>query len=263
MQNYKIESKINEGGFGSIYLAKNKKSDKVVLKKIKSVDITKIEDYPSEVFFLNKCRVVKNVIRMITFFEHDAYIYIVMEHLDNYTDLFDLITGCFPLDEKVIKSIFTKIVETCVDMAAMNIYHCDIKDENVVLGYSEKVVNGNTIPSKIRLIDFGNARYGNALDQPFHPTTVYCPPEYTQNGMVSYEKFTVWTLGCLLYNLIYSFLPIDEENLKGPIIWPKSTVSYQMVYTAKRCLKQNPSERVSLQNLLSMTKENEFGDTLE
>lgn len=243
--NYEIHNKTGQGGFGTIYNGiKKKTKESVIIKKIPS------EIYQMEVFFLQKCQKNRNVIRLIDVFESDSFIYIVMENLINHIDLFDLISSFFPLNEQVIRLIFRETVKCTIDLSKKDIYHFDIKDENIILSYNNEI-SGDIIPACIKIIDFGNARYGSKfLSTPFSPTLVYCPPEYVNSKLVLCKEFTVWSLGCLLYNLLTGDVPFEiEEICSKKLIWPKLDLPKDLIDVTEKCLIKDPIKRINLEEL--------------
>jgi serine/threonine protein kinase len=243
---YQIYDKIKKGGFGKVYRGLDKQLDKLTI--VKKVPIIPASD---ELLFLQQCQNMNNVIRLLDSFSDSRYLYIVMEKLDNYIDLFDLISDFFPLEEKVVKYIFYQVVNVTVEMANLDIYHFDIKDENIVLGYNSSI-NNAAFPTHVKLIDFGNARYGrnSKNTENFHPTSVFCPPEYLDKRTILPKEFTVWTLGCLLFNLLTRRIPFQdkEEILHKKLTWDKESLPEDLMYITEKCLEKNPKKRLLLEN---------------
>lgn len=253
---YEIGEKISEGGFGVIYEATRKIPEKtsVIVKQIIPKTPRELaNEIFSEIFFLKKCQEFSNVIKLFDYFTYESIVYLVLEKLDNGIDLFDLITNFFPLDVKVMKAIFKEIVDVTIKLSSLNIYHFDIKDENVLLGY-EGNITSNKLPRTCKLIDFGNARYGNKLfDKPFNPTSIYCPPEYVKLHIILPKEFTVWTLGCLLYNMITGEVPFKEVKFIGrDLNWNGRKEPLDLMNLAEKCLVNNPKNRTPLEKIDSI-----------
>lgn len=83
------------------------------------------------------------------------------------------------------------------------IAHMDIKLENILI---------NNITKKIKLIDFGFSRYFklNNIYISSHElfgTESYLPPEFFTKLTCNPDKVDIWSLGILLYNLVYDKMP--------------------------------------------------------
>jgi len=47
-------------------------------------------------------------------------------------------------------------------------------------------------------------------------TLVYCCPEYLELGWYHAEPATVWSLGCLLYDMVFGDVPFhDQQQIVG------------------------------------------------
>ena len=68
--------------------------------------------------------------------------------------------------------------------------------------------------SGIKIIDFGIAgKVEFSLDQHKAGTFRYCPPELlSQSSFKADPSFDVWSLGILLYRLIFGVFPFDSES---------------------------------------------------
>lgn len=91
-----------------------------------------------------------NVIEMKDWWEDDGDAYLVMPHLPNSIDLFDLIEQNDYLDEQTIKHLFKQIASAVNHLHKNNVVHRDIKDENVIIDLREM---------SCKLIDFGSAAF--------------------------------------------------------------------------------------------------------
>jgi Serine/threonine protein kinase len=240
--NYEIGSEIGRGGFGIVFKGIEKLSGKCVILK-------RIIKKSSELLFLKESQNVKNVVNLLDFFELDNWFYIVMEYIENCIDLFDLIDHHFPLKELVIRNIFKEIVDCTVELSKLNIYHSDIKVDNVIIGYETPNFDNGTIPKLVKLIDFGNARFGNKLnDFPFQPTLFFSSPEYVNEGKILIKEFTVWTLGCLLYILLTGNDPFATGN---KLEWPNSFIPVDLKELTEECLEKDSSKRKILEEITS------------
>ena len=127
-----------------------------------------------------------------------------MERPSKCVDLWDFIDQHGPIKETVAKSFFAQILKSCMDMKAKGVLHRDIKDENIL-------VDMNSL--ELKLIDFGaGSHYTSEPLDTFHGTRVYAPPEWIVNEKCKGDESTVWSLGVLLYNMIYGDIPFEQDS---------------------------------------------------
>ncbi|TNN36443.1 PAS domain-containing serine/threonine-protein kinase [Liparis tanakae] len=139
----------------------------------------------------------------------------VMEKHGDGLDLFEFIDLQPRLDEPLASYIFRQLVAAVFYLRAKNILHRDIKDENIII---DKCFH-------IRLIDFGSAvtMAPGKLFYNFCGTLEYCSPEVLQGHPYEGPELEMWSLGVLLYTLLFSENPfcgvgeILEAKLKPPM----------------------------------------------
>lgn len=120
-------------------------------------------------------------------------------------DLFDYIELNENMTRAEIQHIFRQIVDAVAHLHRHNIVHRDIKDENVIVDST----------GHVQLIDFGSAAYLKPEQKfdTFAGTLDYCAPEVLRGNTYTGPPQDIWSLGILLYTLIYKenpFYNIDE-----------------------------------------------------
>lgn len=103
------------------------------------------------------------------------------------------------LAENLTKSIFFQIIEGISYLHSKNIFHRDIKLENIIIKSK----------SSIKIIDFG---FGtccpkNKLLNFFCGTPSYMPPEIILKKDYLGEYADIWSIGILLYTILCGFFP--------------------------------------------------------
>lgn len=120
------------------------------------------------------------------------------------------------IKEEKIKKILSQLRNAMYCLYQNNIYHCDIKPENIMLCKTSDNTNIN-----IKIIDFGLSKNiqrdeidnnGNTkIIEYFHGTPIYMAPEILlKNG--HNIKADLWSFGVILYELLYGYFPYG--NLK-------------------------------------------------
>lgn len=213
---YRIIEKIRSGGFGDVYSGERLR-DKlpIAFKVIKKAKIKEMvnsdlgENVPLEIDLMYRVLNVPNCIKLIEFYEKSDRFIIVMERPNKCVDLWDYINDKGPLNETTARLLFKQILESVIAMKERGVLHLDIKDENVLVDLESE---------KIKIIDFGAGTYftSNYLTS-YQGTRVYSPPEWVRSRRFKGEKATVWSLGILLYNMVYGDVPfeLDEEIMGG------------------------------------------------
>ncbi len=105
---------------------------------------------------------------------------------------------------------FFKILQAVKEIHDKGIVHRDLKPENIMILENEK---------DLKLIDFGSAKdeigkvwskgnssTGRKYFEHFMGTPNYMPPECIRNKF-SNKKADIYSLGCILYNLITGYPP--------------------------------------------------------
>ena len=174
---------------------------------------------PLEIHILKKLKESpqENCCALLDYMEDDDNYFVVMKmHGSNSMDLFDYIELNEHISENEVRNIFRQVVLAVKHIQDLCIVHRDIKDENVLLDD-----NGC-----VHLIDFGSAAYfrkGRTFDT-FGGTLDYCAPEILKGIPYEGPKQDIWSLGTLLYTLIYRenpFYNVDEileHDLRIPFV---------------------------------------------
>ena len=245
-QHYMLGKEIGKGGFGTIFSAYRRRDYKpVAIKVIHKANVTQwygeeletsfLSDsqkttasksnnqeaiitsrIPLEIALMIKVRNVKNCIKIIDFLEQKNCFIIIMERYERCQDLFDYITeNCCYLDttlhsggliENLACKYFKQIVETVLSIHQLGVIHRDIKDENILVDLTS---------GQLKLIDFGAGAFLKSQSEQFsdfHGTRVYSPPEWILNQRYFGDRATVWSLGVLLFNMIYGDIPWEKDS---------------------------------------------------
>ncbi|KAG1325187.1 hypothetical protein G6F62_008685 [Rhizopus arrhizus] len=258
IDNYVILSTLGEGAYGTAKLAYRKDDPtmtKVVIKFIAKSRIVvdswirdrKLGLIPLEIHILKKLKDYPqpNCCSIETYFEdEDTYFAIMKLYGERSMDLFDYIELNEHIDESEIKNIFLQIAKAVEHIHQLHIVHRDIKDENVLLDE-----NGC-----VQLIDFGSATYfreGRKFDT-FGGTLDYCAPEILKGMPYEGPPQDIWSLGTLLYTMIYRenpFYNVDEileHDLRVPYV-----LSEESLDLVRHMLNRDVKERYTINQVLA------------
>ena len=153
------------------------------------------------------------------------------------------------LSEPIVKEYLGQIGRALEVLKRMNFIHRDIKPQNILLASSATTPKGPDLASKEQLLaeplttaylasltlklgDFGFARYMSSFDL---AETLCGSPLYMAPEILSYKKYNykvdLWSLGCILYELLFGHPPYRAANhialLKKIKAWPIELVLQQ------------------------------------
>ena len=154
-----------------------------------------------------------NITMYVESFVEGSKLYIVMEHADG-GDLSSHISnkrksGVRWSEEEVMR-MFVQICLALNHVHEKNILHRDLKSQNIFL----------TSKGLVKLGDFGIAKVLDATDgqaQTQIGTPYYLSPEICDSRPYG-RKSDVWSLGCILFELITLELPFQANSLPALIV---------------------------------------------
>ncbi|XP_042353798.1 PAS domain-containing serine/threonine-protein kinase [Plectropomus leopardus] len=184
-----------------------------------------------------------NIVKVLEVFENGSYFQMVMEKHGDGLDLFEFIDMQPRLDEPLASYIFRQLVAAVFYLRTKNILHRDIKDENIII---DKCFH-------IRLIDFGSAAMmaPRKLFYNFCGTLEYCSPEVLQGNPYEGPELEMWSLGVLLYTLLFSENPFcGVEEILEAKLKPPFPLTPDLHGVLCRLLHRDPAQRMTLDQLL-------------
>lgn len=250
-ENYRPLRSIGKGAFGFVWLASRRIcGQEVVVKFIRKsavvsecwVDDPDLGRVSQEVAILARLQ-HPNIVKVLEVFENEGFFQMVMEKHGDGLDLFEFIDMQPRLDEPLASYIFRQLVAAVSYLQGKRVLHRDIKDENII-------INSNF---HIQLIDFGSA----ALLEPgkvfyiFCGTLEYCSPEVLQGNPYEGPELEMWSLGVLLYTLLFSENPFCsvEETLQARLN-PPCQISTELHALLAGLLHPVVDQRTTLEELV-------------
>ncbi|KAI8579256.1 hypothetical protein K450DRAFT_272041 [Umbelopsis ramanniana AG] len=213
-----------QGAYGVVKLAQHKtKKDqqRVVIKYVVKSRILVdawtrdrvLGMLPLEIHILHTMRRIPhpNICQILDYFEDDDHYYIVMSLHGDGMDLFDYIELNRDISQNQVRAIFRQVAEAVQHLHHNKIVHRDIKDENVI-------IDGN---DQVQLIDFGSAAYvkPDRMFETFSGTLDYAAPEILSGSRYAGPPQDIWSLGILLYTLVFKenpFYNIEQAMSREP-----------------------------------------------
>ncbi|KAK4588442.1 hypothetical protein RGQ29_019440 [Quercus rubra] len=297
---FSLNNKIGQGGFGSVYYAELR-GEKAAIKKM---DMQASKEFLSELKVLTNVHHL-NLVRLIGYCVGGS-LFLVYEYIENGNlsqHLHSSRRDPLPWSTRVNIALDSARGLEYIHEYTVPVYiHCDIKPANILIDKNfrgkvadfglTKLTEYGTASLNSSLADFGLARvtiYGSDLlyTNPMG-TFGYASPEYTQYGKIS-PKIDVYAFGVVLFELISgkeavglvaSFrnvlsLPDPGEYLHK-LVDPRLGDDYpfdsvcKLVELANACTQEDPQLRpsmrsivVALVSLSSSTEDWDFGSFYE
>uniref|UniRef100_A0A915DGI3 Protein kinase domain-containing protein n=1 Tax=Ditylenchus dipsaci TaxID=166011 RepID=A0A915DGI3_9BILA len=264
-KSYTLLNHIGRGGSSVVYQAFSDADAECVA--IKCVDVSNADEcvknaYENEIKLLKDLQGSPYVIKMFDYEKRNNRLYVVMERGD--VDLATFMQKRHQqIDDKFIKYHWQEMLRCVKVIHDRNIVHSDLKPANFLF-----------VGASLKLIDFG--RY--CVQHSSNKTSVvkdiqigtlnFMSPEAISGSDTSSEgstfykiplKSDVWSLGCILYAMVYGRTPfqlINNQIAKIRAIC-ESKIEYGpikdqlLLDVMKRCLVRNVRERASVEELLN------------
>ncbi|XP_030371169.1 serine/threonine-protein kinase par-1 isoform X2 [Scaptodrosophila lebanonensis] len=207
-QRFDIIKKLGQGTYGKVQLGINKETGQEVA--IKTIKKCKIEAEADLVRIRREVQIMSsvqhpNIIHIYEVFENREKMVLVMEFAAG-GELYDYLSERKVLSEEEARRIFRQVATAVYYCHKHKICHRDLKLENILL--DEK---GNA-----KIADFGlsNVFDDQRLLGTFCGSPLYASPEIVEGTPYQGPEVDCWSLGVLLYTLVYGSMPFDGSNFK-------------------------------------------------
>ena len=258
ISHYEIGKVIGKGAYATVKICKNKITQEKFAMKIYEKKI--LNDNIKKKCILREIEILKklnhpNIVKLYDTIISDKNILLIQE-LVNGISLRDFynkeIRNQRNISQnkfKILTLIFKQIFSAFDYIHKKNIFHRDIKLENILL----------TKNYEIKIIDFGFGLYNprNYLQKFFCGTPNYMAPEIIMKKEYDCQKADMWSLGILLYKLFCADFPFkgkDEKDLYRHIIKGKYKIKEYVPDLIKiiidKILRPKPYQRINCDQIL-------------
>ncbi|NWR80050.1 TSSK1 kinase, partial [Centropus unirufus] len=214
---YSLKNTLGKGSYGKVKSAYSSRLKHLVAIKI--IDKTRApQDFlkkflPRELEALS-CLHHPSIIKIYEIFETTAgKVYIVME-LGGKGDLLDYIKATGAMEEDVARSKFQQLATAIKHCHDLDFAHRDLKCENIIL---DEDLN-------MKLSDFGFSKrlsrdeHGRTiLSNTFCGSAAYAAPEVLQGMPCDPRISDIWSLGVILYIMVFALMPFDDSDVRKMI----------------------------------------------
>ena len=259
MENYSIIKFISQGSFGKVYLISSKKTNqKLIMKRIKLINL---HHYDKENIFneikLSLFHDCPYLLKTNDVFLKENNICLVSKYYEKNT-LENIIYHSKLSPDKILY-YFSQLLLAVNYLHQYNIIHRDIKTSNIFIDKDDHLVLGDFGISKI--LPQYKILTGTQVGTPY-----YLSPELAK-GVKYSNSSDIWSLGVVLYEMIYQKKPFKSHNMVGLLHKIKyENVSFlpnyqyqNLINLCTKLLNKKEIERPSTKIILT---QNEIYDTI-
>ncbi|XP_005047925.1 PREDICTED: cyclin-dependent kinase-like 1 isoform X4 [Ficedula albicollis] len=286
MERYEKLGKLGEGSYGVVFKCRNKDTGQIVaIKKFLESE----EDPVIRKIALREIRMLKqlkhpNLVKLLEVFRRKRRLHLVFEYCE-HTVLHELGKHPRGVPEYLVKSITWQTLQAVNFCHKHNCIHRDVKPENILI----------TKHSVIKLCDFGFARILTGPSDyytDYVATRWYRCPELLVGDTQYGPPVDVWAIGCVFAELLSGaplwpgrsdadqlylirrtlgdLIPRHQQVLSTnqffsgePLEMKFPNISYSALALMKGCLRMDPAERQSCEQLLQHPYFDSFREAAE
>jgi Serine/threonine protein kinase len=204
LDDFEIGKPLGRGKFGSVYLAREKRSKYIVaLKVLQKSQLLKagVEHQLRREIEIQSHLRHKNILRMFGYFYDAKRIYLILEYSPG-GELYKKLTMKGRFDEKRSAKYISDLARALAYCHKKHVIHRDIKPENLLIGAT----------GDIKIADFGwSVHAPSSRRTTLCGTLDYLPPEMVE-GREHDERVDIWSLGVLLYEFLVGSPPFEAEG---------------------------------------------------
>ena len=260
LDDYLITKELGKGSYAVVKLAvhkitRNKYAIKIYSKQT-LIDPQKRNTVKNEINILKQID-NENIMKLYEVIDTPSNLYLVLEYI-NGVNLLEILKNekNHYIKEERAKKLFSQIVKGISYCHKKNIYHRDIKLENILVLKDDI----------IKIIDFGFGVKCNrdTLQKLFCGTPSYMAPEIVKKEKYIACYSDIWSLGVLFYAILFGIFPfkgkddddlfekINEANLVFPEYNPLSEKIKQMI---QKIFVHTPNQRITLDEMINILNE--------
>ncbi|VDN06706.1 unnamed protein product [Thelazia callipaeda] len=248
---FEITKKLGSGTYGKVSLAYDHKTEREIAVKL--IKKSAIENKQDLARIRREIRIMSalkhpNIIQIFEVFENRDKIILVMEYASG-GELYDYVSTYGSLPEPEARRIFRQITSAVLYCHKHKVAHRDLKLENILLD----------VDNNAKIADFGLSNYfsDKNLLNTFCGSPLYASPEIINGTPYRGPEVDCWSLGILLYTLVYGSMPFDGRDFnrmvrqikRGAYFEPDTPSTASMLI--RNMLRVNPERRADIDEIAS------------
>lgn len=242
---YKLGKTILDGELHALAIGRSKQTNQKVM--IKSV--FKNHNFNAkEIAILQKIASVPGVIHLLDHYYIKSNVYLLVLNNFDGQSLHHSLTYFGSFSETQSHKIISQIISTVKQCRDVNIVHRKLTTHNIMIKkLNIKITNFNSAAKHFpeHMAPF-NAKLSK-LNFNVAPPEYYTLQQYTADGL------TVWSIGCLLYQLLFNQLPFDtvHDVVRTPLCIPTPNhISLELYSFLEWSLEKSISYRMTFNEML-------------
>ncbi|KAM0686023.1 dual specificity protein kinase yak1 [Conglomerata obtusa] len=247
-EKYTVLFSLGTGSYGQVFKVNSQNDTMHALKIVKNKPAYHQHGL-SEVKFLEKLARSEHsdlFVRVIDCFVYKNHLCILQELLGK--NLYEVLKICKfkGFDHYIVKKIGLQILSGLRALKSMNIVHCDIKPENILIS------NLDTL--EIKIIDFGNACIEGSECSFYIQSRFYRAPEVIL-GVFYGSGIDIWSFGCIIYELFMGFplfAGINNEDQLNRIEYMFGEIPTYMREYGVNSTKYNNKENINTNKYINL-----------
>lgn len=264
IENFSLDEVIGSGQYGKVYKAHCLKTYKIYA--IKSIKIAFLQKLKLEHMVQNEAKTLKNITSpyIVRFFELRntlTHYYFIYEYCNGGTLETFLRRSLNKLSESDILHLFLQLLTAFKTLYSVQVVHRDIKPSNLL--FHDGI---------IKVADFGFCKTLASQEELMDTmvgSPLYMAPELLK-GKPYGTKADVWSLGVVIYQMVYGKVPFDDKSLVLLIQkMEREEVQFEgkegfLIGILKKMLVKNPDYRIDWPGVfLEMNLPNETKEVSE
>jgi serine/threonine-protein kinase len=211
-ERYRVDSLIARGGMATVYLATDRRLDRVVALKVMHPELARHEEFVSR--FIREAKTAARLTHpnIVAVFDQSAdggHVYLIMEFVDGQT-LRELLSDRGRCTPREALEILAPILSALGAAHRAGMVHRDVKPENVLIGAQ------GSYSHAVKVADFGLARSAAAgatvsLAGMIVGTASYLAPEQVKSGICD-ARSDVYSVGIVLYEMLTGAKPFVADS---------------------------------------------------
>lgn len=214
---FEVLGKIGEGGMGSVYKAREIKTDQIFAVKVLKDDLAK--DAAALKRFEQEAEAARNLdhANLAAVYELEALAngttYLIMEYVEGRS-LDEILKEKERLGGKKALEIFLQVTEALAYAHEKGVIHRDVKPTNII------ITDETSSNPGVKVVDFGIAKVMPAANRETHNLTktgdVFGSPNYMSPeqclGFMLDQRSDIYSLGATIYETLAGKTPFEGDN---------------------------------------------------
>lgn len=196
----------------------------------------------NEIVYLKRLKNVPGIPKLIGYWQHNYRLHYVITQRFGHMNLNQFIMIKNYIPRHYIHRIIHQLLSIVACLNQFNILHCNIRCTNISIDVSTLKIILTGFSSCLKL---KHDYYYTKINH----TNSYTLPEWLKFKRFTAKGLTVWTIGIVLYCLVYKKKPFYSKNsiLHKQLSFPKKpNASLETLAFLNWCLTKNPNKRMSL-----------------